>query len=66
MLHVALDEAARRGVRRVEVHYLETAKNAPCLGFLRQSGLAEDGEVFSWDTATTYPLPASVTLELDA
>lgn len=64
MLHVVLDEAARRGVRRVEARYVQTAKNAPCLGFLRQSGLAEDGDVFSWDTATPYPLPPSVTLEL--
>jgi FkbH-like protein len=65
MLHVALDEATRRGVRRVEAQYAQTAKNAPCLGFLRQSGLHEDGDVFSWDTATPYPLPPSVTLELD-
>ena len=64
MLHVAYDEAARRGARVVEAQFRATAKNAPCLDFLRRSVLHADGDVFRWDTAEPFSLPTSVTLEL--
>jgi FkbH-like protein len=64
VLHVAVAEAARRGVRVLQARYVPTAKNAPCLGFLRQSDLREQGDVFEWDVAQSFPLPPSVTLEV--
>jgi FkbH-like protein len=62
LLHVAVASARRRNARRVEAHYLETAKNKPCLEFWQRAGFSRDGAVFSWDTARAYECPPAITL----
>jgi FkbH-like protein len=64
MLHLAVSEAVRRGLTRVEAQYLETKKNKPVLSFFLRSGFsAEDGSRFVWDAGQPYALPEAVTLE---
>ncbi len=63
MLHLIVDGARRRGVRRVEALYLPTKKNKPTLEFLSRSGFACEGDLFSWDAREPYPCPDVVRLE---
>jgi len=70
MLHVALRHARRLGLGRVEAVYVPTAKNKPCLDFLRgRSGPQEiDQEVeagprFVWDLSREHRLPDGLQLE---
>lgn len=59
MLALAIREAQRMGLQRVEARYLPTDKNGPCLTALRQCGLDHDqtAHVFSWPTNRPYPFP---------
>lgn len=64
MLHLALSEAARRGLTEVEALYVPTTKNKPCLSFFQSSGMkSEPGGRFVWSPAAPFPLPEAVTLE---
>ncbi|MBI5211318.1 MAG: HAD-IIIC family phosphatase [Elusimicrobia bacterium] len=63
MLHLAVEEARRRGARRLVARYLPTERNLPTLRMLRASGLAEpEANVFVWDCGRPYPLPPAVAL----
>jgi FkbH-like protein len=62
MLHVAVEYARAAGLRDVRARYEPTRKNAPCLEFLKRSGLTaeDDGRVFVWSTGEPYPLPEPI------
>jgi FkbH-like protein len=63
LLHVASLVGRRAGMNMLEVEYLPTAKNGPCLEMLRRSGLrADEGQVFRWELAAEYPLPSVIAL----
>jgi FkbH-like protein len=64
MLHLAVDRARKLSLSTVEAELLPTAKNAPCLEFLRKSGFREEShQRFVWDARDEYTLPAAVSLE---
>jgi FkbH-like protein len=65
MLHTAARFAREGGATTLVASYIPTAKNAPCLEFLHRSGMRVDasGQMFTWDLASDYPLPPSVTIE---
>jgi FkbH-like protein len=65
MLHTAARFARDAGANTLVAGYIATAKNAPCLEFLQRSGMQADasGHAFTWDLASDYPLPPSVTVE---
>jgi FkbH-like protein len=54
-------EARRLGAKRLTAEFLVTAKNQPCLDFMRRSGF-DQGECgrFTWDTDKDYPIPGVV------
>lgn len=57
--------AQASGAKRIRVHYLETAKNGPCLAFWQRSGFqqnADDPHAFEWDVARPYPVPKGIRL----
>jgi FkbH-like protein len=65
MVHVAVDFANRREVKRIEATIVPTAKNLPCREFWQKSGFKQEGDdTFSWDPARAYPLPESVHLTI--
>ncbi|WP_222564853.1 HAD-IIIC family phosphatase [Novilysobacter antarcticus] len=58
-----VDRAREMGAREVVMEVLPTAKNAPCLEFLRRSGLDGHAEPrFAFSTTHAYPLPKAITL----
>jgi FkbH-like protein len=64
MVHLAVEHARTRGAERVEAHFVQTAKNKPCLTFWQASGFAcDDGKTFVWDARNPYPLPEPIHLE---
>lgn len=66
MLAVAIHEARSRGLEEVVLEYLPTARNGPCLEFLRRCGLVEregGGTSFAWDCGRMYAVPDQVRLE---
>jgi len=66
LLHVAAARARAHGAAELVAEFRPTARNAPCLEFLRGSGFRADGErSFVWDLAEPYPRPAWVTLKLE-
>jgi len=64
MLGFAIDRARSEGVAEINAEYLPTAKNAPCLSFLRNSsGLeCENGNRFVWRAANEYPWPSHISV----
>ena len=65
----ALDRHARSvGAPGLELTFVPTAKNQPCLDFLRRSGLerVSPGRVFRWDGAQEYPMPTQMAVRFDA
>lgn len=66
MLATAIDHARTLGLDPVIAHHRPTARNAPCLTLLRESGMREasDGR-FAWDTARPFPVPEAVRLEIE-
>jgi FkbH-like protein len=64
MLRVAVEKATRAGARFLEACYLPTAKNAPCLEFLRRSGLQEaPTNVFAWNLGIPYPADPNIRID---
>ena len=64
MIHVAVAWAKSAGMTSLEAVFLPTAKNRPCLEFLRRSGLREEPDLtFSWDTAAPYSKNPHIRLE---
>jgi len=64
MLHLAVTEAARRGLASLEANYLPTKKNKPVHSFFLACGWKSDDEKrFVWDPQQPYPLPEAVALE---
>lgn len=64
MLHAAAAHARARGASALVAAFAPTARNAPCLEFLRRSGLREepDGR-FTWNLAQPYPCPRWVAVD---
>lgn len=63
MLHVAIAHARTHGATTLRARFASTARNAPCLEFLRRSGLHEAGECeFTWNTGDAFGCPAFVTV----
>ncbi len=67
MLHVLTEHAASMGAERLQAAYLPTAKNQPCLEFLKGSALKEEkeGSLFTWSLASFYPRPDCLQLFLE-
>jgi len=66
LLSIVVRAAQRRGLDRVEAHFVPTAKNKPCLAFWNQSGFAvADQNTFTWDLDDDYPHPDGIELVLD-
>ena len=59
MLYKATDYARSIGLKRIEVEYIQTAKNKPCQDFFKQSKFnAQNGyKLFSWSLKSTYLAP---------
>jgi FkbH-like protein len=64
LLHLAVQDAQRRGAKSVVATYLQTKKNKPTLSLLERSGFTRSGDDFIWDTNSDYPLPDPITLVL--
>jgi FkbH-like protein len=62
LLHLAIQDAARRKARSVVATYLQTKKNKPTLTVLERSGFVRHGDDFVWDMSTDYPLPGPISL----
>ncbi len=63
MLHVAVARCRAQGARQLIADFRSTPRNAPCLDFLRRSGLREiETHRFVWDAAVPYERPRSVAL----
>jgi FkbH-like protein len=68
MLAVAVRHARGLGLPDVRLEYLPTARNRPCLDFLRRSGLSEtdvdedEGMTFRWLCDSAYPFPPQIRL----
>ena len=63
MLHVAIAQARARGATDIVAELLPTARNGPCLEFLRRSQLrAVSDTTFVWDADAPYPRPRWCTL----
>ncbi|MEG3638281.1 HAD-IIIC family phosphatase [Magnetococcus sp. PR-3] len=57
--------ATAQGAKQLVARYLPTPRNAPCLTYLRHSGLVEISEhLFSWDCHQPYPQPAHLSVEV--
>ena len=65
LLHMAVSAAQAAGASRVEAHYLQTAKNKPCLTVFKNSGFAAEGDVFRWSDGRPYLLPDVIQLTWD-
>jgi FkbH-like protein len=64
MLHVAVAHGRARGAASLVADFTPTARNSPCLEFLRRSGLQNPAEHrFSWDVSRPYERPRAVTLD---
>jgi FkbH-like protein len=51
-------EARTLGAKRLTAELLPTAKNQPCLDFMRRSGFEHGAhDRFTWDTDEDYPIP---------
>ena len=63
MLHWVVARSRERKISRITARYLPTPRNRPCLEFWRASDFREvQPHLFTWEIATDYPKPASVTL----
>ena len=63
LLHAAVNHARARGAAELVAEFRPTERNAPCLEFLRRSGLRASGDNrFAWTTSESYPQPDFVTL----
>jgi FkbH-like protein len=63
LLSAAIAQCRARGASRLVADFVETARNAPCLEFLRRSGLQQAGpRRFEWDLSRPYTSPHTVTL----
>jgi predicted enzyme involved in methoxymalonyl-ACP biosynthesis len=61
MLHFAIDYARCKGLREVRAKYEPTARNIPCLEFLKRAGFQRLGDhVFIWYAREYYPVPEAV------
>ena len=66
LLHMAVTAAFSAGASLVEAHYLQTAKNKPCLTVFKNSGFAVgDDNVFRWNNSSGYLLPEVIQLTWD-
>lgn len=65
LLALAVQWANERGLGKVVAAVKPTAKNKPCQDFFAGSGydVDESGLVYTWDSATLYPVPAPITLQ---
>lgn len=64
MLHVASAFASAQHVDELQVEYLRTDRNAPCLEMLDASALSRRADtLFVWTGDLPYPLPEATTLE---
>ncbi len=68
MAAFAVRQAQQQNASSVAAEFLPTAKNKPTLEFFSErSGFTADGDnVFSWDTAADYPLPAFIAVDIAA
>ena len=67
LLHVAAAVCRARGARQMVARFRATPRNAPCLEFLRRSGLSEtEPDRFVWNTTVPYERPRAVTLHVAA
>jgi len=63
MLHLAVAQSRARGATELVAEFKPTARNSPCLDFLRRSGLRAAGDtLFTWDTAQPFERPRWITL----
>ena len=63
MLSIAARHAREAGVRQMRLEYVPNERNAPCLQFLRRSGLREaDGATFLWTPEMSCDVPDGVDL----
>lgn len=63
MLHVAVEWCRCEDLLEVFATYSRTAKNAPCLAFLKTSRFRQQREAeFEWDTSISYPLSPAIRL----
>jgi FkbH-like protein len=64
MVHLAVDAARKKSLRRVVAEWLPTKKNGPCLEFWQRSGFqAETPTRFVWDAQNEYGLPEAIALD---
>jgi FkbH-like protein len=65
LLALAVQWANERGLGRISATVKPTAKNKPCQDFFAGSGFNVDqsGLIYTWDSATLYPVPAPITLQ---
>lgn len=64
MLHAAVAHCRTRGVSSLVAEFTATARNTPCLEFLRRSGFVSTAEHrFAWDASRPYECPRWVVLE---
>jgi FkbH-like protein len=64
MLSVLIGYAKIHDISKVTAMYYPTEKNKPCFEFWKKSGFdfAEETMSFSWDTRSSYMMPAQVSL----
>jgi FkbH-like protein len=61
MLATAIDFCRSTGLAELTATYIQTPKNAPCLEFLRRSGLEETSAFrFRWSLCKPYSMPAYI------
>jgi FkbH-like protein len=64
MLHAVMTHSRARGASEVVLDFIATARNAPCLEFLRASGLdSTTAHRFTWDASRSYKCPGVITLD---
>tara|TARA_B100000959_G_scaffold269363_1_gene315044 strand:- start:3728 stop:5443 length:1716 start_codon:yes stop_codon:yes gene_type:complete len=65
MLSILCRHAKSCNLKEVQVHYIPTRKNKPCLDFLNQSGFSQKSDVndFYWDLKNDYPPPSFIKIQ---
>jgi len=63
MLAFAAEWAAARGCREVQLNYVPTPRNAPCMTFLMAAGLKRAQNTFTWPLTEMYPFPQAIRVE---
>jgi FkbH-like protein len=68
LFYVAIEYARSIHLKKIQIDYIPTEKNKPCLRFLERSGFSpiEEGGKFIVDMSKPYPLPECVDLIVTA